>query len=250
MLSYAPKETESPNHEHPVQGLGFFIPSNWEKTSEKGGKTVKKNFAILLLGTFLSILLLLPANSTAAIIDFEGLSSSHPIPDGYAGLNWDKLYSSNLSLFNANVTSGGSSFAYLNSGVDPVPYLGVTAAGSNQTFDFTGIYMSANWARNLRVELKGYLDGSQTYSDFVTLDYRNPKAFTFAFEGIDELIFSVNPNNQPGDFIKIGSPTYSWQSYAFAMDNLDVNIVPIPGAMWLLGSGIIGLVGLRKKFKK
>jgi len=28
------------------------------------------------------------------------------------------------------------------------------------------------------------------------------------------------------------------------------NAVPIPGAVWLLGSGFIGLVGLRKKFKK
>ncbi len=31
----------------------------------------------------------------------------------------------------------------------------------------------------------------------------------------------------------------------FAMDNL--NAVPIPGAVWLLGSGLIGLIGIRKK---
>jgi len=30
----------------------------------------------------------------------------------------------------------------------------------------------------------------------------------------------------------------------------DVSSVPIPGAIWLLGSGLIGLVGLKKKFKK
>lgn len=29
-----------------------------------------------------------------------------------------------------------------------------------------------------------------------------------------------------------------------------VNIVPIPGAVWLLGSGLIGLIGLRRKFGK
>ena len=34
--------------------------------------------------------------------------------------------------------------------------------------------------------------------------------------------------------------------------NFDFNVspVPIPGAAWLLGSGLIGLVGIRKKFKK
>ena len=28
------------------------------------------------------------------------------------------------------------------------------------------------------------------------------------------------------------------------------NMVPIPGAVWLLGPGLIGIVGIRRKFKK
>ena len=35
----------------------------------------------------------------------------------------------------------------------------------------------------------------------------------------------------------------------FGLDNLDVTIVPIPGAVWLLGSGLIGLAGIRRKMK-
>lgn len=38
--------------------------------------------------------------------------------------------------------------------------------------------------------------------------------------------------------------------YAFEADNMTVNPVPIPAALWLLGSGIIGLVGIRKKQRK
>ena len=38
------------------------------------------------------------------------------------------------------------------------------------------------------------------------------------------------------------------------LDNINVdgkaNNVPIPGAIWLLGSGLIGLAGLRRKFQK
>ena len=33
------------------------------------------------------------------------------------------------------------------------------------------------------------------------------------------------------------------------MDDISVNQVPIPGAVWLLGSGLVGLAGLRRKFK-
>ncbi len=31
---------------------------------------------------------------------------------------------------------------------------------------------------------------------------------------------------------------------------IKVNVVPIPGAIWLLSAGLIGLVGIRRKFKK
>ena len=43
-----------------------------------------------------------------------------------------------------------------------------------------------------------------------------------------------------------GKPTGASTGYAAGKDKP----VPIPAAVWLLGSGLIGLVGLRRKFKK
>ena len=44
------------------------------------------------------------------------------------------------------------------------------------------------------------------------------------------------------------NPAYeAW--YGFTV-GANVNPVPIPGAVWLLGSGLIGLIGLRRKFRK
>jgi hypothetical protein len=40
----------------------------------------------------------------------------------------------------------------------------------------------------------------------------------------------------------------------FGIDDVSSNVigasVPIPGAVWLLGSGLVGLLGLRKRMKK
>jgi hypothetical protein len=37
--------------------------------------------------------------------------------------------------------------------------------------------------------------------------------------------------------------------YAMAVHPGDVSAVPVPGAVWLLGSGLLGLIGIRKKMK-
>jgi choice-of-anchor C domain-containing protein len=39
-------------------------------------------------------------------------------------------------------------------------------------------------------------------------------------------------------------------AYGPAIDNVRVNVVPIPAAIWLLGSGLIGMAGFRRKFRK
>lgn len=48
--------------------------------------------------------------------------------------------------------------------------------------------------------------------------------------------------------VKDPAPAYDSQT-GFAAGNGNTP-VPIPAAIWLLGSGLIGLVGLRKRFKK
>jgi hypothetical protein len=54
--------------------------------------------------------------------------------------------------------------------------------------------------------------------------------------------------------IYTGTDIANWvqfsDSYPDGVELLITTTVPIPGAAWLLGSGLIGIVGVRRKFKK
>ncbi len=59
----------------------------------------------------------------------------------------------------------------------------------------------------------------------------------FPGTAVDSLLFYVGPN---------ANNTYS----DYSIVSLDTTAVPLPGAVWLLGAGLVGLVGLRRRFVK
>lgn len=62
-------------------------------------------------------------------------------------------------------------------------------------------------------------------------------------QSIDSSVFTQGDN-----IIEVIAEDHGVSTY-FDME-LTGNVVPIPEAIWLLGSGLIGIVGIRKKFKK
>jgi hypothetical protein len=99
-----------------------------------------------------------------------------------------------------------------------------------------------------------YTVGSSGWYSLQTEFYDDSGLLVVDFNLLDSTgseIFSLTRTTSDSISTDVGGNRYGWMVYnnieGLAVDN--TSAVPIPGAVWLLGSGIIGLVGLRRKFK-
>lgn len=70
-------------------------------------------------------------------------------------------------------------------------------------------------------------------------------------DGLDHMV-TWRIVNTPSSWVIAWEDVYGGydQDYTDLVVEVRITPVPIPGAVWLLGSGLIGIVGIRKKFKK
>jgi hypothetical protein len=154
----------------------------------------------------------------------------------YGGFTWSEFWRyAHEDLFTGpqDITSSGSYAVYNIFGADVD-----MSVGAGETFDFIGAYFTALWRNDLQITVTGLLDGSQVYSQTVTVQATGQVWYQFDYDNIDELTFDSFGGTNAG---------YGNDGVQFALD--DFTFVPEPNSFALVGGGLVvfGLFQRRRR---
>jgi hypothetical protein len=158
----------------------------------------------------------------AAVLNFEDLYPGYetyaPLPAGYAGFNWEQD-----AWWMAGPGRGTiGSVCLFTAWADPF------FMSRSVPFDFQGAYITAMFQPTENVSLEGWREGSQVYNQTITTYNDSPHWFDLNFSNVDKVWFIP-------------------QGAHIAIDNITYHPIPEPATFSLLGLGLLGLFGLRKK---
>ncbi len=179
--------------------------------------------------------------ASAYTIDFEDLGTSDPFnsnvtdPDLYQGFSFYGASSyakpsTDDNTYRWDGTNGSYSIAANTFG-------GITIKSAT-AFDLESFYVT-NDATGYTIYYSGYNEnGQEIYNGSIENANGYQQYFVDLASWGDIYEFRISTSSGGGNLAHV------------CLDDLTINPVPIPGAVWLLGSGLIGLVGIRRRFNK
>ena len=207
---------------------------------------MRKSIVILAAVFFLGMWV--PVN--ASIIDFDDIEGmSGPFSEGQP-VSWQYVVNDEYLSRGVLFDSGGGGIRVARAGnARSGPNLASGTANDPQQGPVSDY--------NARVRASFWVDGSPGLVDMagLTISNFNGSGVLEAYNLNRVLLGSVSSQQSPFLFLnfpgQIHSVTFIPEHATFDNFTFDgLNQIPIPGALWLLGSGLIGLFGIRRRLKK
>ena len=216
------------------------------------------------LGSGISETASVPSSTTATGTATSSIAANHDhSASGNVSVNWDNINQSTTRAFNwTDVTydfTATSSSVPLHVSFDYTMSVGANAYESEHSSatDATAlaeIYFdiyNAGWTN-----VYSFYRSVSAYAEIDTHEsINNPTDSDSDSNTFDEIIYlTTTSGNQIHLNFWTNQELEAWidgnANASLTLSNINVEMVPIPGAIWLLSSGLIGIVGIRRKFKK
>lgn len=187
---------------------------------------MKRHSRLLFLAV--AVLMFGLAANAGQVMTFDelpGLNCCYAVPNGYFGMSWSNMYYLDAPTYSGNPSG------YLNGMVSPpkVAFNGYASPAEMYAagpFYLYGAFFTGAW-NDQYVEVKGYLAGNMVFDDTFWTLYAGPTWHDFGAAYVDTVWF------------------YSLGGSQMAIDNITVS--PEPGTLLLMGSGILGALGVIRR---
>jgi hypothetical protein len=207
----------------------------------------------------LAIALIAPAAMAAPVlpvlVDFDDIDASVdvPVPDGYRGFVWTELLvyqeTPGFPGFNNGISSSPNAVYGGYSGVlNGAP--GVEGSiSSPEPFDFVSGIFGAGYYDDLLIQVTGFRNGIAVVGQQFVVEASLPALeVTFVgFQSVDMLKIVSQTTDSTTDPFSCGDVNCTH----FTIDNLSfappTTPIPLPGAAWLLGGGLLALGGVASR---
>jgi hypothetical protein len=196
---------------------------------------------LLALGALIG----LPGMASANVVDFDDL----PTPNNYSGALWGTIPTDHLGYAWSGdwEVQENSTFKSVYSNTGDFPSL------PNAAYNDTGAPLVAiSFPNNITVSDAYFRSWGQNNQ------FQNFSATSVTLKGydgtnlLDTLVVDLSTTeivHTAIDFVGINKIEFITESETWwLMDNM--NVVPIPGAVWLLASGLIAIIGIKKKIHR